>query len=475
MSHPIAPESNTLHAGATPGHVPQGKRREPKFYIRILVVALVLVGGVFIKMALASLKEPPHQAEIPQRVVRVNTMIAQPEDVTVTISGYGQAMSLNMVPIAAEVAGVVKEIYPNLEEGVEVPEGALLFKIDPRDYQAAVDQSTAQVEQLTLNVTLLRQQFENDRERLETLRRSEALAETEFKRVKQLLEMDQVGTQSGVDAAEVAFNRATEARQQLGQAVELYPVRIQEAISNLAAAKASLELARTRLDRTEVHAPFRARVKQVKLEAGQYVAPGTPLLTLADDAQLEISVPIDSRDASQWLRFGETPTSGETTWFGSIEPVSCKIAWTEDNAGHTWQGVVNRVERFDQETRQVTLAIRLDREEALRGDSGLPLVDGMFCKVDIPGKRMEGVYRLPRWAVSFENKIYVVEDGRLVVRDVEVLRNEADEAFVSGGIHPGDEIIVTRLVNPMPNSLVEVLPGEAAADESPEAMTEAAS
>lgn len=446
---------------------PGGRFREPKLLIRLAVVALVLIGGIVGQQALASLKKPPQQAEIPQRVVRVNTMKAVPEDVQVTITGYGQANSLNVVPIAAEVAGVVVDIYPNLEEGVEVPEGALLFRIDPRDYQAALDQSMAQTEQLTLNVKLLRQQYEHDRERLATVQRSEALADDEYRRVKQLFDTDEVGTRSGVDAAEVALNRAKESRQQLAQAVDLYPVRIQEAESNLAAAKANLELARTRLDRTAVHAPFRARIKQVNLEAGQYVGPGTPLLTLADDAHLEISVPIDSRDARSWLRFGEGPAPEGTAWFGQVEPVPCTITWTEDVAGHSWEGRINRVERFDQETRQVTLAIRLSREEALRGKGGLPLVDGMFCKVDVPGKSMEGVYRLPRWAVSFENQIYVVVDGRLVVREVEVLRNQGEEAFVSGGIQPGDEIIVTRLVNPLPNSLVEVLEDSPPADELP--------
>jgi RND family efflux transporter MFP subunit len=471
MSHTPETASNSLQDPKKPG----SRLREPKLIIRMAAVALVLAAGFGGMKALASLKKPPQQAEIPQRVVRVNTMKAQPEDVPVNITGYGQATSLNVVPITAEVAGVVEEIYPNLEEGVEVPEGALLFRIDPRDYQAALDQSTAQVEQLTLNIKLLRQQYDNDRERLETLQRSEALAGAEFQRVKQLFESDQVGTQSGVDASEVALNRAKESRQQLAQAVSLYPVRIQEAESNLAAARAALDLARTRLDRTTVHAPFRARVKQVNLEAGQYVAPGSPLVTLADDSELEISVPIDSRDARSWLRFGDGPAPEGTAWFGHVEPVPCRITWTEDDAGHFWEGRINRVERFDEETRQVTLAVRLTREEALRGEGGLPLVDGMFCKVDIPGKVMQGVYRLPRWAVTFENQVYVVVDDRLVVRQVEVLRNQGEEAFISGGIQPGDEIIVTRLVNPLPNSLVEVMPDAQPADEVATPMPGAAS
>ena len=90
----------------------------------------------------------------------------------------------------------------------------------------------------------------------------------------------------------------------------------------------------------------------------------------------------------------------------------------------------------------------------------MPLVDGMFCTVVIPGKTMRQVFRLPRWAVTFESEVYLANaESRLERRKVEVVRSEEDEVYVSSGLAPGDLVIVTRVASPLPNSLLEYTEG----------------
>ena len=74
---------------------------------------------------------------------------------------------------------------------------------------------------------------------------------------------------------------------------------------------------------------------------------------------------------------------------------------------------------FDPKTRTLTAAVRVSAKNALSGD-GLPLVEGMFCRVEIPGRILEQVVRLPRWAVSYEGNAYVVRDQRLHTTRVRV-------------------------------------------------------
>jgi multidrug efflux pump subunit AcrA (membrane-fusion protein) len=93
----------------------------------------------------------------------------------------------------------------------------------------------------------------------------------------------------------------------------------------------------------------------------------------------------------------------------------------------------------------------------------IPLVEGMFCLVEIPGKTMSQVVALPRWAVSFEDTVYVVRNNRLKTVDVQVMRIQGEKAFISGGLQPGEQVIVTRLVNPLENTLVKIGPGDTAA------------
>ena len=113
--------------------------------------------------------------------------------------------------------------------------------------------------------------------------------------------------------------------------------------------------------------------------------------------------------------------------------------------------------KFDQKTRTLTVAVRIDAESAGKSrPEGLPLVEGMFCAVKIPGRVLTGVFRLPRQAVSFENTVYVVEEDRLHTVDVEVARLEGNFAFVDRGLQDGALVVTTRLVDPLENTLLEI-------------------
>jgi len=433
----------------------QGK--EAATWVRVALMVVILAFGLAGMMGLVMLKKEPAEAKITDRALSVETIVVTPENVPVVVTGLGEVRALDVVPISPQIPGTVVAVHPRLEVGEIIPSGELLFQIDRRDYVAAQEQAAAQVAQLEKSIERLEQQYKIDKERLTTLDRSERLMQEEFNRVKTLYEDDEVGTRSAVDHAEMALNQAADARDQLSQAVSLYPVRINEARSGLDGARAQLALAEANLARTEIRTEFDARIKDVSLEVGQYVSPGMRVLTLADDRILEISVSLDSRDARDWLSFEESEEATTTTaWFGELKSQACKVSWTEDPAAHCWEGFVHRVESFDPKTRTISVAVRVSGEAAKASSGGLPLVEGMFCTVEIPGKTMEQVYRLPRWAVSYEGNVYLARDDRLSIQAVDVIRSEGDETYVRGGLEPGAEVITTRLVNPLPNSLLAV-------------------
>ncbi len=428
---------------------------------RLIICAVVLLVGVVAMLALASMKKPPAEARLDERPLHVEVQAVLARDVPVTISGYGEARPLDVVTISPEVSGRIVKAHPRLEAGEIIPSGETLFEIDARDYRADQSEATASVQQWRHTIQRLRKQAAIDADRLKTLRRSQRLAEAEFERLRNLYDQDRVGTRSGVDAAERAANTARDQADQMAQAVTLYPIQIQEAQDSLKAARARLEIATIRLERCVVAAPFTGRVRSVAIEQGQFVSAGIAAVTLADDSMLEIHVPIDSRDARRWLRFRtQGPLSGGA-WFGTLEPVACRIRWTEALDGRHWQGTLHRVVEFNKETRTVTLAVRIGAKEAISGaPERMPLVEGMFCLVDIPGKEMPGVMAVPRWAVSFENTVFVARDRRLKTVPVQVARIQGDTAYVADGLTAGDRVIVTRLVDPLENALLKISPGE---------------
>ncbi|MEE8552180.1 MAG: efflux RND transporter periplasmic adaptor subunit [Desulfobacterales bacterium] len=395
--------------------IEKAKKPAKVVLISIVVSIIVLIVGYLGMKMLASLKTPPVETKSSERPLRVEALQVKQEDISVFITGYGEVKTLNVVPISPEVLGKIVKIHPRLEAGEIIPKGEILFKIDPKDY-------------MTVRKT--------SGDRLKILKRSQELAKKEYERVRVLFEKNNIGTQAGIEAAERAMLSASDLTNQIAQV---------------------LETAETNLERCEVRAPFNARVKSVSLEKGQYVTPGQNVVTLADDSVLEIHVPLDSRDARNWLRFNGEKTNRKTAWFSSLEQVLCKIRWTEHNNGQTWDGQLHRVVKFDQQTRTLTVAVRVDAETALKQNpQSLPLVEGMFCSVKIPGKTLHNVFRLPRQAVSFENTVYIANGNRLKTVPIKVVRVEGENAYVADGLNAGDMVIITRLIDPLENALLEI-------------------
>lgn len=421
----------------------------------IVLCGLLLAIGIYGALTLADMKKPLAEVKYEERPLRVQVVRVEAEQVPVFITAYGEARVLDVVTIAPEVSGRVVAIHQSLEVGGIIPKGELLFKIDQTDYAAGVLAQQAEVNQWKNTILRLEKQAKIDSERVLKLLRNRDLAKTEFERVKRLFEKDKIGAASGVDSAEQRYNSACDQADQMRQMIELYPIQIREAQNHVAAALAKLTIAEARLKQCEVRAPFDGRIKEASLEVGQYVSSGQTALTLADDSMLEIHVPLDTQDARRWVRFQDTRSQEGAAWFNDLVPVPCKIRWTEDREGHIWEGKLHHVVKFDQQTRTMTVSVRIDAKGALSlGPRKLPLVEGMFCSVEIPGRTMHDVFRLPRWAVSYRNTVYVSNDHRLKTVPVRVERIEGDHAFISSGLKPGDLVITTRLVDPLENSLL---------------------
>ena len=411
-------------------------------------MAVILLGiGIF--HALKSMKQPPQLRERVEPELVVEGQIARHADFPVTIRGFGEVTARAVVEIAPQVAGRVTRIHDRLDVGEIIPAGEILFTIDASDYEITLREIEATLALQRASLERLNREFKIDEERWATLERSETLTRNELTRVRNLFEQHQVGTLSGVEQAERTYNATKEQADLLRRAITAYPLHIKEAERRIAAVEAQRDRAQLNVARCTVAAPFTARVTATDIEQSEYVQPGQTRLVLTDDSVLEIHAALDSRDTQRWLRFAaesDTPSP----WVAELEPVECIIRWTEQPDGTRWTGRLQRVVRFEPETRTVTVAIRISGNET-RPTAGqsLPLVTGMFCSVDIPGRPLKHVVRLPRHAVTFENEVYLCASNRLKTAAVTVERTQDGYAYVSDGLREGDQVILTRLVNPL--------------------------
>ncbi len=381
---------------------------------RIILCLVILAVGAAGFVVLKKMKKPPRQVEAVERPLAVQVLQVHPQQVPVVLSGFGELKSRSVVPVSAEVSGRVVSTLDDLQVGSVVDRGQVICTINDQDYRFELEAAQARVKSLSRDLELARK---------------------EFARVSGLYRDKKVGSVSSVEKAERAVNSI---------------------INQLSQVRLAKEMAALHLERCTIRAPFTGRISELQVKEGEYVTPGRKLFTLVDDADREVQVSLDSREAVRWLRF--KTRSDRPGWFGLPEKMDCSITWTEDSRVRG-TGRLDRVVRFDPGTRTLVVAVRLDRDE----NPGFPLVTGMFCRVEIQGTPLEKVFVLPRQAVSFEGIVYLVRDNRLHSRKVAVAREQDSRVLVSEGLKEGEVVILTRLENPLENTLVRIQEDGAAA------------
>ncbi|MEM0964067.1 MAG: hypothetical protein AAGK21_16180, partial [Bacteroidota bacterium] len=84
----------------------------------------------------------------------VEVIEANPGSVEVKIRGFGEVVPARSVSIAPEVTGRVTEVGDGVEPGGLLAAGALLFKMDPQEYDAAVKEAEADLAQAQAELEL---------------------------------------------------------------------------------------------------------------------------------------------------------------------------------------------------------------------------------------------------------------------------------------------------------------------------------
>ncbi len=88
-----------------------------------------------------------------------------------------------------------------------------------------------------------------------------------------------------------------------------------------------------------------------------------------------------------------------------------------------------------------------------------PLPAGLFVRAEIMGRKLDDVYVLPTIALRDQNRVFVVDaEEQLRFRPVEVLRRGRKEIVVTGGLTPGDVVVISPLRAVTDGMRVQTLP-----------------
>lgn len=353
---------------------------------KALAPVLVLCVGLLATTGLVAIQPRSEPQPIPRRVQAVAVTIAHAEPVRLHVRAQGTVEPRLETDLVVEVAGRIVWIAPVLEAGGSFELGEPLLRIDPRDFETALERARAGVERAVSQHRLARA----TQQRRKTLHDVGATSPAA---------LEEAESHAGVAAA------------------------------SLREARAALAQAELELERTEVRAPFDGRVRSREVAVGMFAGRGTAAARIYASDALEVRLPIPSAD----LAFLDLAAPGTEA--------SPRVRFTGHFAGQVqhWEGSLVRTEAaLDARTRMLVAVARIDLDPS--GD-GPPLPVGLFVEAEIEGRAYPHAFVLPRAALRGENHVLVIDASSTVrLREVEVLRAEGATVLIGAGLEEGDQV-----------------------------------
>ncbi len=350
------------------------------------------VVGAGLALAASCTGNAPAATEAPPPPV--HAVVVRPALVTPTSEATAEILANRHSTMRAEIAGRVVDVL--VEAGDRVEQGQVLLRLDVGRPASAAQAANAAVAQ---SQALLAQ------------------AERELERTERLVQTGGLPEQR-LDDARDSVRLASAARD---------------------AARAEAKLARRGLTDAVVRAPFGGTIVERTVELGEYLAPGGPLLSLADTSVLKARVLLDPREAID-------VTVGR--------PAAVDVY---ARPGERFSGRVVRVgEVIDPRTRRLPVEVELD-------DSDGRLRPGLVARFEVQTGEPEAVIRVPLDGV-FERfgsqHVYVVDGGIARRRAIVLGPVRAGFAEVLEGIEPGETVVTKGVTRVVDGSKVQVVPDD---------------
>jgi RND family efflux transporter MFP subunit len=313
----------------------------------------------------------------------------------------GRFIAVNSVDIRARVSGYLESVH--FTDGQLVKQGDLLFTIDRRPFQNALDQARANLTQARSNL---------------------AYTEADFNRAQQLVR-DKTITEQVFDQRGQAFRNAQ---------------------ASVSANEAQVRQAELDLEFTELRAPIDGRIGDRRVSPGNLVAGGTGgnsatlLATIVSINPIRFEFTLDEASFLRYERVSNVGTDIASR--GAGVQIALKLLDENDYEHAGRMDFVDNV--IDRSTGTI-------RGRAVFGNPKSLFTPGMFARVRVPGSPPYEALLVPDAAIGTEQtRKYVLTvgpDGTVLQRYVTLGQATPDNLrIIKDGIGPNDSIIVNGLM-----------------------------
>jgi membrane fusion protein (multidrug efflux system) len=359
---------------------------------------VVIVAAFFLIGAAlpASSQQPQQDAAVPVGVVK-----AERKPVAKSLDFVGRVEAVNRVDVKARITGFLEAV--EFKEGDEVKAGDPLYKIEKGLFQAAVDQAQGAVEKS---------------------KSAKVLTTVQLQRAAELL----------------AKNAGTVVARDQAQAAD------QQADGAILVDKANLDTAKINLGYTDIISPIDGKVSRTNITVGNVVSPQSgPLTTIVSQDPMYVTFPVSQRD---FLQARESEKKIDITGI----KVGLRFA---DGRKYDQGGTINFVDvSVSRETDTVLV-------RATFPNPAHALIDGQLVRVDLESGNPDEKVVVPQAALVADQEgsyVFVVEDGKAVVKRVKTGGESGTGVVINEGLSGGEQVIVEGLQSIRPGTAVHASP-----------------
>ena len=360
----------------------------------------VLCGFLALLTAAAQTAAAQTGGTAPAPAVTVAPVISR--SVSSTLEFVGRTEAYREVELRARVVGFL--LQRGFEEGSEVSEGDLLYRIDPAEYDATVAAAAARVKRAEATLT---------------------------------------EAQKTLERAQVLVKKGTVSRATLDEAV----AKAGQAEADLAAAKADLTSAELNLGYTRIVAPISGRIGESRVDEGNLIGPESGVLAAIVDVEpIKVSFAITEREM---LNYKQARKSDDSRLY---TPTLRLANGTLLEEGGTITFLDNRVD-------PMTGTIRLFAEFPNENELVLP---GQFVSVVLVSTEPQSMVVVPQSAVQINQAgafvLVVDQDNSVVSRPVVLGERTGADVVVTEGLSVGETVIVEGIQKVRPGAKVTPVP-----------------
>lgn len=335
---------------------------------------------------------PPARAAAPVRVGQ-----AVRRDLDVIRRSPGTVIANTTVQVTSQVQGIIES--ESFKEGQFVKKGELLFQIDPRPFEAALEQTQAQLAK--------------DRAQL-------------------------VSAQADADRAVALAQRGIVSEQQRDQLV----AAAKALQATIASDQAAINIAQLNLEYSQIRSPVNGKTGPVLIQPGNLVQANStsPIVTIAEIQPVRISFTLPQSDLGLILA-------------RQHQNALVAIADVKDSKGNPVSAPVNFVSNaISDKSGTVELRATFPNED-------LTFLPGQLVNITVVLDKIRNAVVVPHDAVNDGPNgtyVYVVGNGRARQQPVKVVFDDSTNVAIEGGVKPGDTVITDGQLRVNPGDPVNV-------------------